>query len=124
MTDNIIGRQIRAARKRKHLSGKELADKAGLDPSHISRIERGERDPSYAVLYELASILDITFLIPGRPPAESAIDADDPVEGLVHSLRYIMELIHDSIDRMESIQQAQRDDLETINRITDRLLSE
>lgn len=40
---NIIGLQIRILRKNKKLSQEELAFKAGLHPTYIGQVERGEK---------------------------------------------------------------------------------
>jgi transcriptional regulator with XRE-family HTH domain len=39
-----LGEAIRARRKELHLSQEELADYAGIDRSHMGKIERGERN--------------------------------------------------------------------------------
>lgn len=36
------------------MSQRKLAQRLGVDPSHLSRLERGERDPSIAFLRKLA----------------------------------------------------------------------
>jgi transcriptional regulator with XRE-family HTH domain len=41
MVDMPTGRAIKAARVLAGLTGKELADKAGIDPSTLSRLETG-----------------------------------------------------------------------------------
>lgn len=122
MTDNLIGHQIRLARKRKHLAQYQLAERLDIDPSHLSRIESGSRDPSHSLLTAIADELDVTFVIPGGSPADSALESDDPVEGLVMSLRHIMDLIQISLDRMEELQKGQREDMEMLNKLADKLL--
>ncbi|MCS3396914.1 MULTISPECIES: helix-turn-helix domain-containing protein [pseudomallei group] len=54
----LLGRAIRAVRKEKRISQEELADIAGLDRSHMGRIERGERNVSFLNLVRVAHALD------------------------------------------------------------------
>lgn len=53
------GKALKLARALANLSQKELAKKAGLDPSHISLIEKGSRRPSLTALEKLSSALQI-----------------------------------------------------------------
>jgi transcriptional regulator with XRE-family HTH domain len=54
------GRALRIARAIAGLEQKELARQAGLDPSHISLIERGSRQPSMGAIGKLCKALDIS----------------------------------------------------------------
>jgi transcriptional regulator with XRE-family HTH domain len=53
------GRALRIARAIAGLEQKQLARRAGLDPSHISLIERGARQPSVGAIGKLCKALDI-----------------------------------------------------------------
>lgn len=55
----IFGRVLHRCRKNAKLSQEELADRAGLDRTHISRLERGVQQPTIATLIELAIALDV-----------------------------------------------------------------
>src|SRR5205809_6560702 len=61
MTDlqEIIGRVIRRERQERHLTIKELGDKAGLSEIYVGEIERGQKYPSAKVLESLATALDL-----------------------------------------------------------------
>jgi transcriptional regulator with XRE-family HTH domain len=61
MTDlqEIIGRVIRRERQDRHMTIKELGDKAGLSEIYVGEIERGQKYPSAKVLESLAQALDI-----------------------------------------------------------------
>jgi transcriptional regulator with XRE-family HTH domain len=50
---------VRIARAVSGLQQKELADKAGLDPSHVSLIEKGSRKPSVGAIAKLSKALGI-----------------------------------------------------------------
>ena len=53
------------ARKRQHLTQKQLSEKTGITQADISRIENGTRNPSIKLLQRLADgmgmVLNITF---------------------------------------------------------------
>ncbi len=61
MTDlqEIIGKVIRRERQDRHMTIKELADKAGLSEIYVGEIERGQKYPSAVVLESLAKALDL-----------------------------------------------------------------
>src|SRR5687768_17127109 len=58
MVRQRVGPTLRSMRLRRKLSLNELADRAHISPSHLSRIERGLTVPSYDVLDNIASALD------------------------------------------------------------------
>lgn len=73
-----IGRHIRALRQMREFGVEQLAAKAGISPSHLSRLERGLAEPSFMVVANLANALDVTVAdlmeragIPG-PPREGS----------------------------------------------------
>ena len=53
-SDSSLARQIRSYRLSTPLTLSELAKKAGISPSHLGRIERGERFPSATILRKIA----------------------------------------------------------------------
>ena len=55
----IMGRVIRRERQARHLTIKELGDKAGLSEIYVGEIERGQKYPSAKVLESLANALDL-----------------------------------------------------------------
>jgi transcriptional regulator with XRE-family HTH domain len=55
----ILGRNLRAARKRRGLSQEELALDAGFKRGYVSDMERGTRNPSIKALARLALALDV-----------------------------------------------------------------
>ena len=54
---NDLGLILRQQRVTVPLTLQELADRSGVSPSHLGRIERGERFPSAAILRKLAKPL-------------------------------------------------------------------
>ncbi|MGX1589003.1 helix-turn-helix domain-containing protein [Brevundimonas diminuta] len=57
--EKIIGANVRRLRKSRGLSQEALAGEAGLAMRHLGRIERGEGNPTVAVLVKLAEVLRV-----------------------------------------------------------------
>lgn len=66
-----IGLEIKILRERKQISAKELAEKVGLSPSQVSRLEKGQRRIDTQILNKIAQALDVT-------PAFFFQDAEGP----------------------------------------------
>lgn len=60
MNPQILGKTIQKCRKERHLSQEVLSGLAGIDRSHLSKIELGVRSPTVSVLYKLASAMELT----------------------------------------------------------------
>ncbi len=55
-----LGKNVSEFRNKKELTQEQLSERSGLDPSYISGIERGVRNPSVLSLVRLASGLGTT----------------------------------------------------------------
>jgi len=55
-----LGRNVRRRREVRELTQEKLAEKAGLDPTYISGIERGLRNPGIKNVARLAKALGLT----------------------------------------------------------------
>ena len=55
----IMGRVVRRERQERHLTIKDLGEKAGLSEIYVGEIERGQKYPSSRVLESLAAALDL-----------------------------------------------------------------
>ena len=55
-----LGRNVRRQRNAKQFTQEKLAEKSGLDPTYISDIERGLRNPGIKNVARLAKALGIT----------------------------------------------------------------
>jgi transcriptional regulator with XRE-family HTH domain len=55
-----LGAAIRAARRERGVSQEELADRAKLDRSYMSSIERGQQNPGIVLILRVANALDMT----------------------------------------------------------------
>lgn len=56
-----LGRHVRELRKDKSLSQEELAERAGLDRTTISRLERGKHQAGFDTLHSIASGLQVSI---------------------------------------------------------------
>lgn len=54
-----LGHNASGLRSKKKLTQEQLSERSGLDPSYISGIERGMRNPSFLSLARLAAGLEI-----------------------------------------------------------------
>ena len=57
------GKAIRFVRSARKLTQKALAQKAGIEPSYISLLENGSREPSLSAFEALASALDVPLYL-------------------------------------------------------------
>lgn len=57
------GLALRGARSKEDLTQKELADKLGILPHHISAMENGKRSISKKMAHKLAEILDVNYKV-------------------------------------------------------------
>lgn len=55
-----LGQNVRRRREARDLTQEKLAEKAGLDPTYISGIERGLRNPGILNVGRLAKALRLT----------------------------------------------------------------
>jgi transcriptional regulator with XRE-family HTH domain len=58
---SALGLRVREARQKRGLSGRQLAQLAGVTSAFISQIERGQATPSISTLLRLTSALEITI---------------------------------------------------------------
>lgn len=56
-----FGEQLKQLRKNVAISQEDLAEKASLDRTYISLLERGKRNPSLLCLISVASALGVTL---------------------------------------------------------------
>ncbi len=62
--DNVrlnLGLAVRSERLRRGLSQEELAERAGLDRTYISGLERGTRNPALTTQHKVADALGIAL---------------------------------------------------------------
>ncbi len=59
---DTFGKAVREARMTVGISQEELADRSGLHRTYISLLERGQRNPSLAVIEEISHALGISMV--------------------------------------------------------------
>jgi transcriptional regulator with XRE-family HTH domain len=74
---SLLGQRVREERTARHFTQQELAEAAGMDTGHLSRIEHGKAVPSINVVKRLADVLDIPIArlfadIPAHKPPDDA----------------------------------------------------
>jgi len=86
-----IGKHLRQVREAHKLMQKELAEKAHLDRSYISKLERGLVDPTLSTLTKIASAYDLTVgnLLNYGVQDKFSLDLDGAIDAL-KTLRYNM----------------------------------
>ena len=57
----LFGEAVRSARVAEGLTQEELADKSNIDRSYIGGVERGERNPTLAVIKKIAEGLGLSL---------------------------------------------------------------
>lgn len=77
---NSLGEMIHVLRRRKGWSQEELAEKAGVSASYISKLERNDADPSLDTLGAVAEALGYSICyslkeMPAKEPAELVAEA-------------------------------------------------
>lgn len=65
-----VGERIRALRKKRGLTARELGERVGMPRQHISRIETGRHSPSYVTLEKIFAAMGCTVRDVG-PSAQS-----------------------------------------------------
>lgn len=58
--DKSFGRRLRALREERNMTQAQLGEAAGMGYQEVSRIERGEREPTWGIIRKLADALDVT----------------------------------------------------------------
>lgn len=61
MAKNSFGQKLKRIRKAKHLTQEALAELAGINEKHISKIETGVYFPTYNTLNKILTALDLNI---------------------------------------------------------------
>lgn len=97
-----LSQRIRFLRKKKGLNQGELAEKVGINPSHLSRLENGKYQPSVDALQKIAEALEVSvdFLLSDDESGELEVKIEN--KSLSERLRLIDTL--DEADQQALIQ--------------------
>lgn len=55
-----VGIHVKALRKKKGLSGAELARQLNMERSHVSRLEAGGTNPTVFLIFKICEVLEMT----------------------------------------------------------------
>lgn len=69
------GLTLRSVRVAQGLSLREAATRAGIDPAHLSKVERGQKNLSVQALHRLAGVLGLRDLERLLAPHVAELDA-------------------------------------------------
>lgn len=58
-TLEMIGKKLKAAREKQHLTQSEVAEKSNLSTNHYAQIERGEANPTVEALESICKALKV-----------------------------------------------------------------
>src|SRR5699024_7351437 len=85
-----LGRRVRHFRTQAGLTLRELAERAGTTPSHLSLIENGHREPRLALLKDLAEVLDVDvgILLTAEPPPDRRAELEIELQRAQRSPHY------------------------------------
>ena len=79
-TTEEVGKRLKAVRKEREMTLKEVAESSGMSPTHISEIERGKTSPTVGALRRIAGALgkDTAFFVEDQPlPRVSVVKKED-----------------------------------------------
>lgn len=54
-----LGRKLKNARLNKNLTQEELAEKVGIHPTYVGKLESGKNNPSVMLVYKISRALKI-----------------------------------------------------------------
>jgi transcriptional regulator with XRE-family HTH domain len=87
------GKALRIARAMAGLRQKEVADLAGLNPSHVCLIELGKRKPSVAAVDKLSKALKVPnhlFVLLGAESGDLKTDDPNEIHRAAESLAHLL----------------------------------
>src|SRR5260370_22742794 len=64
----VLGLEIEAARRRRRMSAEELAERSGISPATLRRVERGDPTVAIGIVFEAAGLVGIELF--GVNPAD------------------------------------------------------
>ena len=113
-----LGKRVRHLRTNLAWSQEKLAEKAGLHPTYVGGIERGERNVSLENLFKLSRAFDITlaelFQFPqGRPKEKESLirirvkrliaEEDEPSVRLLSTLRENVQTLENNLQAFKKL---------------------
>lgn len=56
---NRLGKNLKKYRLQKKLTQEQLAEKVGIHPTYVGKLESGKNNPSVLMMYKFSRVLDI-----------------------------------------------------------------
>ncbi|WP_068616497.1 helix-turn-helix domain-containing protein [Paenibacillus tuaregi] len=118
----LLGEFIKEGRKRKGLSLRGLAEAAGISPSQLSKLERGQvKLPEDRTLERLAETLNVDkfdfFALAGRVYTEKNAD---PTEEILQGIKEVAASLEDFRNSFDAVQEESEDFGEAIYQLLRR----
>ena len=87
MDGKAVGRRIKEAREKRHLTQEELAARIDISPTHVSVIERGTKIPRLDTFVAIANALEVSgdallLAVVDHAAESQASDLSAALEGL------------------------------------------
>lgn len=98
-----FGRKLFQARRAKHLTSNELAEKLGMSGSYIRQLECGNRKPSLDFLLNACSMLDVSpnYLLKDNMEAKLRIELEELEQKLRKLSEQDLHMISQFVDAVE-----------------------
>lgn len=114
---SLFGKRLRFLRKRSNLTQDQLAKILNVSTSSIGMYERGEREPSFKVLIDIAKYFSVSidYLLGNNHDESSAIQ--NPLESLSDKEEYILHLQQDYPELFEFLRNATETELKKLIKI-------
>lgn len=103
-----FGQRLKALRKQKGLTQKDLAERVGVRQAQLNKYEGGTNAPALEKVVELAEVLDVTV--------DYLLSGDQSAPKPLHNVRLW--------DRFKTLQELPKDDLESVIKVLDALIAQ
>jgi transcriptional regulator with XRE-family HTH domain len=92
----LLGKQIRMARKKRKMTARDLADRAGISRGLLQRIERGNLKCQIGAVFEAATLVGIKLFDADEPTLIARIrQADDKIALLPKNIHPSKKIVDD-----------------------------
>lgn len=114
---SLFGKRLRFLRKRSNLTQDQLAKILNVSTSSIGMYERGEREPSFKVLIDIAKYFSVSidYLLGNNHDENSTIQ--NPLQSLSDKEEYILHLQQDYPELFEFLRNATETELKKLIKI-------
>lgn len=99
--NEMLGNVIKEARQRSGLTMEEIADRVGITPRYLYRIENEGKKPSFEILYTLIRELSIApdlIFYPEKPAKDTEVE--ELIRKLYRCDRHSLDVIQATVDAL------------------------